>query len=333
MYGFSQIKEIINNNNSFLISTHVNPDADAIGSELAFYLLLKRIGKEVYIINNNSTPYNLEFLDKDSVIKKYNKEVHDEIINNVDVIVVLDLNHLSRIVRMEESVRNSGKLFLCIDHHQNPENFSENMFIDDSYSSTGEIIFDFIKETKLTKLDYELALPIYTAIMTDTGSFRFERTTPALHRKTAELLEAGVNPKEVFTEVYDNGKIGKLKLLGEALVSLSTNSTGEVGYIIITQEILKKTGADEADVDGFVNYCLATKDSKIGILFFELTNGLKISFRSKTEIPVNKLAGEFGGGGHFHAAGARLFNVKLDDYVKKVVAEAEKYIKQYQAKK
>ena len=177
MFGFSQIKEILENNNSFLISTHVNPDADAIGSELAFYYLLKRLGKTVFIINNNSTPYNLEFLDKDSVIKKYDKDIHDEIINSVDVIVVLDLNHLSRVVRMEESVRNSGKIFLCIDHHQNPENFSEFMFIDDSFSSTGEIIFDFIKETKLANIDYEIALPIYAAIMTDTGSFRFERTT------------------------------------------------------------------------------------------------------------------------------------------------------------
>ena len=333
MINFSQIKKIIEKNNSFVITTHVNPDADALGSELAFYYILKRMNKKVHIINNNSTPYNLEFLDKDSVIKKYDKENHDAIINNVDVVLFLDLNHINRTVRMEETIRNSGKIFVCIDHHQHPENFSEFMFINDLYSSTGEIIFDFIKETKITKLDYEIAVPIYAAIMTDTGSFRFERTTPELHRKTAELLEAGVNPKEVFSQIYDNGNLGKLKLLGEALVSLSTNSTGEVGYIIITQEILKKTGADETDVDGFVNYCLATKDSKIGILFFELKNGLKISFRSKTKIPVNELAAEYGGGGHFHAAGVRLFNVNLKEYVDKVVNDAEKFIKKYQAKK
>lgn len=314
-----------------MITTHVNPDADALGSELAFYYILKRLNKTVHIINNNSTPNNLEFLDKDSVIKKYDKEIHDGIINNIDVVLFLDLNHINRTVRMEESIRNSGKIFVCIDHHQHPENFSEFMFINDFYSSTGEIIFDFIKETKIVILDYEIALPIYAAIMTDTGSFRFERTTPELHRKVAELLETGVNPKEVFSEIYDNGKIGKLKLLGEALVSLSTNSTGEVGYIIITQEVLNRTGADETEVDGFVNYCLATKDSKIGILFFELKNGIKISFRSKTKIPVNELAAEFGGGGHFHAAGTRLYNVKLDEYVEKVIKEAEKYIKKYQA--
>lgn len=333
MFGFSQIKEILEDNDSFVISTHVNPDADAIGSELAFYFLLKRMGKNVHIINNNSTPYNLEFLDKDSVIQKYQSDIHDEIINSVDVIVLLDLNHLGRIVRMEDSVRKSGKLFLCIDHHQHPENFSENMFIDDTFSSTGEIIFDFIKETKLTTVDYEIALPIYTAIMTDTGSFRFERTTPNLHRKTAELLEAGVVPKDVFTEVYDNGRIGKIKLLGEALVSLTTNSTGEIGYITITQDTLIKTGADETDVDGFVNFCLSTKESLVGILFFELKNGIKISFRSKVKIPVNELAAEFGGGGHFHAAGARLYDVKLEDYMDKVINKAEEYINKYRASK
>lgn len=331
MIKFSQIKEIIEKNNSFVITTHVNPDADALGSELAFYYILKRLNKTIHIINNNSTPYNLEFLDKESVIKKYDKEIHDEIIKSVDVVLFLDLNHINRTVRMEETIRNSGKIFVCIDHHQHPENFSEFMFIDDLYSSTGEIIYDFIIETKISKLDYEIAVPIYAAIMTDTGSFRFDRTTPELHRKVAELLETGVNPKEIFSEIYDNGKIGKLKLLGEALVSLSTNTTGEVGYIIITQEVLNKTFSDETEVDGFVNYCLATKESKIGILFFELKNGIKISFRSKTEIPVNELAAEFGGGGHFHAAGARLHDVKLSDYIEKVVAKAEDYIKKYQA--
>ena len=330
MIDFEQIKKILIDKNSFVITTHVNPDADAIGSELALYFLLKRLGKEVHIINNNSTPYNLEFLDTKSVIQKYNKEKHDDIINRVDAIIILDLNHLGRIVRMEEVVRNSGNILLCIDHHQNPENFSEYMLIAEDSSSTGEIIFDLIKKTKLVELDYEIAVPIYTAIMTDTGSFRFDRTTADLHRKTAELLETGVNPKEIFTEVYDNGKLSKLKLLGEALVSLSTNPSGEIGYIIITQDILHRTGADETDVDGFVNYCLATRDAKIGILFFELHNGIKISFRSKTKIPVNQLAGEFGGGGHFHAAGTRLFNVNLEDYVVNVIKEAEKYIIKYQ---
>ncbi len=117
MINFSQIKKIIEENNSFLITTHVNPDADAIGSELAFYYILKRLHKTIHIINNNSTTYNLEFLDKNSIIKKYDKQIHDEIINNVDAIIFLDLNHINRTVRMEEIIRSSGKIYVCIDHH------------------------------------------------------------------------------------------------------------------------------------------------------------------------------------------------------------------------
>ena len=162
--------------------------------------------------------------------------------------------------------------------------------------------------------------------MTDTGSFRFDRTTPRLHRITAELLEAGVNPQLVYREIYEQGKQSRIRLLGRALNSIKLNETGELAYMKILNIDLNETGTGEADVDGFVNYCLSIKGVKLGILFFEMDDEVKISFRSAGNIPVNKLAAEFNGGGHINASGARVENAGIDELINKVLKSAEKYL-------
>ncbi|MCK5086828.1 MAG: bifunctional oligoribonuclease/PAP phosphatase NrnA [Melioribacteraceae bacterium] len=326
MLNFTLLNKIIAKNNSFVITTHVNPDADAIGSEIALSIFLRRLNKEVRIINHSETPYFLKFLDNKNVIEKYDESQHSSIIANCDVIITLDLNALSRTVSMEENIRKSKALKVCIDHHTDPEDFTEYLFIDPDLSSTGEILFDFIKESSGENLDYDLALPIYAAILTDTGSFRFDRTTPRLHRITAELLEAGVNPQWVYREIYDQGKQSRIRLLGRALNSIKLDETGELAYMKILNIDLNETGADEADVDGFVNYCLSIKGVKLGILFFEMDDEVKISFRSAGNIPVNKLAAEFNGGGHINASGARVENAGIDELINKVLKSAEKYL-------
>jgi len=327
MIDFKLIEKIFKENNSFLITTHVNPDADAIGSEIAVYNILKDLGKTAYIINYGSTPYNMKFLDPENIIQHFNEEKHRHLFNEVDVLVALDFNNPSRIVKMQNGFINSTKLKICIDHHQNPANFANYLFVDPTYAATGHIIYDFIASTNIVELTKEIAVPIYAAIMTDTGSFRFERTTAEIHRITAELIEAGANPTEIYDRIFDQSNFGKIKLLGETLSSISLNETKEIAYMIITQEAMDRTGADESEIDGFVNYCLSIVGVKIGILFLELNDGIKLSFRSKEQIPVNKLAAEYGGGGHLNASGARLFNIKLNSFVEGVIKEAEKYLK------
>ena len=198
MIDFEKLKDIVLNNSSFLLTTHVNPDADAIGSEVAFYYILKKLGKKAFIINHSSTPYNLEFFNKENIIQRFDEELHKNIFSEVDVLVALDFNRADRTVRMENGFRQSKKLKICIDHHQDAENFVDESFIDTNYCATGHIIFDFIKRTNIVDLDYEIAESIYAAIMTDTGSFRFDRTTSGVHKIIAELLDAGVNPEDVY---------------------------------------------------------------------------------------------------------------------------------------
>lgn len=327
MVNFEQLKNIIDDNNTFLITTHVNPDADAIGSELAFYFILKELGKKAYVINHSETPYNLEFLDIDKIIEKYDEHKHFKLFNEVDVLVALDFNRSDRIVRMQKGFNESKKLKICIDHHQDKENFADHYYIDTDYSATGQIIYDLIKRTGIVRLNYHISYVIYAAIMTDTGSFRFERTTPEIHFIAADLIKHGVIPGEVYDKIYDQSKFSKIRLLGSALESMQIYGKDKmISYMVIRQETIKKLSAVESDTENFVNFNLSVEGVVIGLIFIELKEGFKVSFRSKGTIPMNKLAGEFGGGGHINAAGARIFNGVLDDYIPKILGKTEEYL-------
>lgn len=325
MLEFKKLIQVLKENQRFLITCHVNPDADAIGSEIAMAGILKQLKKNYYVLNTSSTPYNLTFLDKENIINKFDEEKHGRIFKEIDVAIFLDLNFLSRTVRMEKYFQDFNGVKICIDHHTNPEGFADYNFIDESKSATGEIIYDLISCCDTLKLNNELALPIYAAIMTDTGSFRFSKTNSTLHKKVSKLLKYNLNPEDIYDKIYAQYEFSRNKLLGEALHTIELTNSGKVSYMTITQESLIKSGAVESDVDGFVNYALTTKGVQIGILFFELKDGIKISFRSKGKIPVNKLAEVFNGGGHLNASGTRLYNVKLKEIMPKVINKAEEY--------
>jgi bifunctional oligoribonuclease and PAP phosphatase NrnA len=323
---FNILKKIVKENNNFLLTTHVNPDADAIGSEIAFYNILKRLGKNISIINHSVTPSNLTFLDKGNNIIKFDSKTCQQYFDNADVIIALDFNRSNRLVSMEQSFVESNKIKVCIDHHQDAEQIFNYYFYSDEYAATGQIIYDFIKQTKIVELDYELAFPIYAAIMTDTGSFRFERTTPQLHRIAAELLECGFNPEDVYDKIYDQSKLSKLRLLGKTLETLKLAGANKIGYMFITQDTFKELNVIESDTDGFVNYSLSVENIILGILFIELKNGFKVSFRSKGNLPVNQLAAQFGGGGHTNASGARFLNSRMNEEMQNIILESEKFL-------
>ena len=329
MIDFKKLADIINSNQSFLITTHVNPDADAIGSEIAFHKLLSSLGKNSRIINHSSTPYNINFLDTDNVIEKYDEALHKTLFDSYDVLVALDFNRADRMVSMQRVFSESKRLKICIDHHQDSEDFVDFQFIDSNYSATGHILYDFIKSTGIIKINKEIAAPLYAAIMTDTGSFRFERTTANLHRIIADLLDTGIHPTEIYNQLYDESKLSKIKLLGRCLTSLKLIAENKIGYMTITQTDFTDLEALESDTENFVNFIISIEGVKLGLLFIELKNGFKISFRSKGKLPANKLAGVFGGGGHINAAGARFKDVNMFDEIPKILNQAEIFFNNY----
>jgi phosphoesterase RecJ-like protein len=175
-------------------------------------------------------------------------------------------------------------------------------------------------------IDYDIAHPLYTAIMTDTGSFRFPRTDIETHQIIADLLQYDVDPTAVYSHVYESWSLGRMRLLGETLDSLKTEYDGKLAFMVCTQKMFENTETTEVETDNFTTYPMSIEGVKVGLLFNELEDGIKISFRSKGDIPINELAKEFGGGGHKNAAGARLFNVDLHETIKQVLLKVKKYI-------
>ncbi len=169
-------------------------------------------------------------------------------------------------------------------------------------------------------------MALYTAIMTDTGSFRYPRTDAGTHRIVSRLIECGADPPSIFSRVYETWTPGRMRLLGEALDTLSLSGGGAIATMLTTREMFARTGTTEVETDTFSTYPMNIRGVRIGILFTELADGVKISFRSKGAIPVNALAKEFGGNGHINASGARLHDVKLEAVVRDVLLAAGKYL-------
>ncbi len=323
---FKSCKKIIEEKERFALTTHVNPDGDGLGSEVALAHYLKKMRKEVSIINYSATPPNYQFLDPNREIIHFNPALHLEKIRDAEVIFIIDTNHLDRLRSLEPFVRDSKAVKICVDHHLDKDDFADYYLIDEPATATGEIIYHLLQYLNGDKIDTDIARALYTAIMTDTGSFRFPKTDPEIHRVAAHLIECGANPPEIFQEVYEKGPINTLQLLGKALANLTTTHDGKVAYMAVTREMFRETGTSEFQTDNFIDYTMRIAGVQIGLLFNELPEGVKISFRSKGNIPVNELAKEFGGNGHLNAAGARLADKKLDETAAAVLERAKAYI-------
>jgi phosphoesterase RecJ-like protein len=326
MPAIDDIVSIITNHQRFAITTHVNPDGDGLGSELALARALRQMGKTVSIVNHSPTPENYLWMDTAREIIPFAPERHQDILLRAEVVFILDTNHPDRLRSLEPFIRQTQAVKVVIDHHLEPDHFAQAYYVDDEATSTGEMIYRLLRSLDGVSIDREIATALYTAIMTDTGSFKYPRTDAEIHRITAELLDCGADPTLSYVNVYEQWTPNRMRLLGEVLDSMKTAYAGRLAYVICTQRMFQETGTTEVETDNFTSYPMSIKGVEVGILFNELKNGVKISFRSKGEIPINQLAKEFGGNGHLNAAGARVFDVSIGDILPKVLENAGKYL-------
>ncbi|MBI5474870.1 MAG: bifunctional oligoribonuclease/PAP phosphatase NrnA [Ignavibacteriae bacterium] len=320
------VARILHQQNSFVLTTHVNPDGDGLGSEVALAEWLASRGKQVTILNHSATPDFYLFLDPKKRIRKFSEAADAQSLASSEVIIVLDTNHTDRLRSMESRVLASSAIKICIDHHLDPQPFAQHYIIDDEATSTGEIVYRLLLQLDAQGISPLIAQALYCAIMTDTGSFRFPRVDAETHRIVAHLIECGADPVQIYHRVYEQWSAGRIQLLGDALASLKTEYGGRLAHITITQENLKQTGTNEVDTDNFTIYPMNVAGVVAGIFFLELNDGVKISFRSKGEIPINELAKMFGGNGHKNAAGARLRNCTLAEIRNQVLQTAKQFV-------
>jgi bifunctional oligoribonuclease and PAP phosphatase NrnA len=327
--ALEQAVALFETHNTFVLTTHVNPDGDGLGSELALAEWLSGRGKNVTIINYSATPEIYLFLDVHHRIYRYEPARDDTVIAAADVIVILDTNQPERLRTMQGPVVSSRAVKIVIDHHLEPHPFADHYLIDADATSTGEIMYRLLSRLGHEALTSLVAENLYCAIMTDTGSFRYPRVDSEIHRIVADLIERGADPVAIYSNVYERWSNGRIHLLGEMLAGLETTEGGMLAYVTVTQEMLRRTGTAEVDTDNFTIYPMSVHGVVVGILFLELRDGVKISVRSRGEIPSNEIAKAFGGNGHLNAAGARLHNVPLEEVQKAVVQAAVKYLGLY----
>ena len=297
-----QIAELLRSQNTFLVLTHYRPDGDAVGSQLALALLLKALGKTVEAWNDDGVPAKFHFLPHADVITRPPAEPKD-----FDVVIAIDTSTWQRVGSAAQRIGNR-KHFINIDHHVSNEKFADINWIVPEASASGQIVFDLIKRGGF-KMTREIAVCLFAAISTDTGSFNYTNTSAESLRVAAELVDTGINVGEICRHVYESYPYARLMLLQRALAQLQLADQGRIAYTWITVKMFEESGAKREDTEGLIDSARSIEGVLVAVLFEEMAEPgkVRISLRSKhPRIDVNAIARRFGGGGHSAAAGARI---------------------------
>lgn len=316
----SEIRSMIDAAKEVVLTCHVSPDGDAIGSTLALQHVLQRMGKTVWIVTPDMPPRSLGFLPRvhDIIVATQKPERAHELIARADLIVCLDFNALMRLDKLQDYVRDSAARKVLIDHHLDPENFADAAVSRPEASSTCYLLYNVICAMGLGGLiDRNAAECLYTGMMTDTGGFTYNSNDPGLYLVIAELLRSGVDKDRLYKLVFDTAGESRLRICGYAMYrKMMIFPEHRAALITLTRGELDEFGYSKGDTESLVNRPLAMPDVVYSVfLRQDEENFVKVSSRSKGHFPVNKLCERFfGGGGHENAAGGEFYGT-LDDAV------------------
>ena len=308
----------IKNNQNFLITSHTNLEGDALGSELAFYNLLKKLGKNATVINEDRLPYGYDFLPYKNKLIKFKGNLKNI---EFDCFVVLDCSDLSRTGEVYRL--NSGqKPILNIDHHISNQKFGNINWVESQASSCSEMIYKLYQALRLA-LDRDTAILLYTGILTDTGSFRYSNATSFTHKAISELLKFNLDIPQIYKSIYENIPFPDMKLLTRILPGIRQEAKGRVVWFQVKRDMLRNKKLFFDLSEHVLSFGRAIKDAQVVVLFKEnlgVKNEIRVNFRSQGNVDVNKIAQFFGGGGHKTASGATIHG-KIDEVRKKVLAK------------
>ena len=323
-----ELQQLLANPKKIAIIPHRNVDGDAMGSTLGLYHILKQLNHQITVVVPNEIPDYLQWIpgiEEATLIYEGAKNSEAiEVLKETELIFTLDFNALHRAgEQMETVLKTLSAPFIMIDHHEKPDNFAKYMFSDIEYSSTCQMVYELIQKLELGDyINLDAATCLYTGIATDSGGFRFPRTTGNLHRIVGNLIDIGVNNSQIHENLYDNGDYNKLQILGKALSNMKVLPEYKTSYIALSQQEQNELQVKKGDTEGIVNYGLTIKNIDFTAFFTEVTEEkiIKISFRSQGDFDVNKFArNHFNGGGHKNAAGGKSFD-SLEGTITKFIA-------------
>lgn len=304
--------------NKICIASHVQADGDNIGSILALGLALRKINKEVYMVKTDSIPSDFMFLPGVQDIK----DLDDY--NDIDLFIALDSADVERLGKNKELIQKSD-FVINIDHHISNTNFGDINIVDSDSGSTAELIFKMIKILNI-KIDRDIGTCIYTGISTDTGNFMYDNTSPETHLIAAELLEIGIDKKNINLNIYQSKSMEKTKLFIKTLESLETYFDNKLAIIQVTDEMLLETGTKMEDTEGIISFIRDIEFVELAIMLKEFEKDqIKVSMRSKEYVDVSELCSKFNGGGHVRAAGCTIYN-SLDFAKEALIEELKKVL-------
>ncbi len=314
-----KLGEIFNENDSFLIISHVTPDGDAIGSTLALGSVLEKRGKKVYYRNEDGVPSSLKFLPNSEAV-----EQPSEVAIDFDVVVALDCATKPRLGKAVLALAESAKFMVNIDHHKTNTRYGDFNYIDANSPATGQILYNIFQQ-----LDYSLTEVardnIYVAVSTDTGSFRYRGTTEATYMMAADLVSKGLDVSYLNEQTYEKSPLRKVKLLGELLSTLELRKEGKIAFWCLTQKVKTELSLLADDSEDMINHIRAIEGVLVACSFEDTSGGfVRVSLRSKSDdLDVSDIALKFGGGGHARAAGIR-FEGTIEQASAAIIAEVEK---------
>ena len=315
MKDLSKILEVISESGKILIATHIYPDADAMGSQLAMGEILTALGKEVYLYSEEPVSHILGFLPgSDRLITAM------PIPDSFDCAISLDCGDRHRLGKAADVLLTIHP-FIVIDHHVGHKKFGDLRWVEPGRSSTGEMIFNLSSELGVD-LSYDAAFCLYAAIVADTGSFKYSSTTAETFRVAGELLGKGVKPQEISGFLFDNFSKNRLQLLQNVLATLELYKDDKIAFIHVSREMFERTGTCGADTERFINYPRSLATVKVAVFIKETeTDVIGVSMRAKGECDVARLADEFGGGGHRSAAGFKITGETIPQIRRKLLQE------------
>ena len=304
---WSPLADLIATCDRFLVTTHVRPDGDALGSEVGMVGLLRQKGKDVRVVNASRTPPRYDFLDPDGTLfEHFGSQVTADDLADRDAVVILDLSAWSQLGDVADWVRAFPGPRLVVDHHVSQDDLGATYLKDTSAEATGTLVAQAVEALGAT-LTPEMSTGLLTAIAMDTGWFRHPNTRPETLRTAARLTESGARIEEIYRLLFERSTLGRLRMLGESLSSLRTDLDGRIAYATVTRADFDRTGAIPQDTEDLVDYTVSVEGVDVGLLFIEQAKGgIKLSVQSRNGMDCSKLAGQFGGGGHRAAAGATL---------------------------
>ena len=315
----ARLTRLLEEGERFAILTHINPDGDGLGSELALHAFLRDRGKQARVINDGAIPANYRFLRLAPQVETLGEE-GGAFVEEADGVFILDNGSMERLGALVPHVKRTRGLKVCIDHHETQDDCWDIDVIDSDASASGEIVFQIIRQLG-GSLTTEIAEALYVSIITDTGHFRFSKTRPLSHRITAELLETGIDPAAIYEQVYERKSEGAIRLLGHALASMKRDDGGKLAWTALEAAVLRRLDAEDEDTGWIINTLLSMEGIRLSILCRELPDGqVKVSLRSKGDVDVSRFAQRHGGGGHRNASGI-LLPGPLDAATRRLVAE------------